>query len=189
MTYRDLPAPSANAGITHLLALCRPATVLGAVMTIVVDAIKAAPEWTFAHIRQERIERMKPTVAHGNAAATVIPVTWVFAIRAALLRRCPTGVGSRLGVAMRHGVFASHFSQETAARSSVPESDIARTDGDRGPAVAASDKPPVPADVPGSFADDNEPTVTMSEFFAARLRHDVEYSALTTTVCHSLIAT
>jgi hypothetical protein len=74
------------------LAVC-PATVLGAVSGIVVDALNARAVGPLAHVSKEGDKRVAPTIAYGNATPAVILIPGVVGVRGSLNHVQPSDVG------------------------------------------------------------------------------------------------
>lgn len=63
------------ATVTHLFFFGCPSAILRRIRAIVIDAINRVPHgWARSHVFAERGEAVAPTVAHHNAATTVVAI-------------------------------------------------------------------------------------------------------------------
>lgn len=110
--------------ISLLFASCRPATVAGFVVALVVFAFDgiAISRW-FAHVFQERFKRIVPSLAYLNAATAVAGIFGVFLVIAALNHLYPDPVERRASLSV-FGHLCSEFgglplfAENASARSS-----------------------------------------------------------------------
>jgi hypothetical protein len=69
--HRALSWPTVAALIEALFRISRPTAIAGFVMAIIVDAVQGSPGRTIAHVSQECLERLTPSLADGNAPAAI----------------------------------------------------------------------------------------------------------------------
>lgn len=61
--------------ISHLGFPIGPNAIFRFVVSIIVDAVKSCAWWPFAHVGEERCERIAPPVAHLNSTTTIVAVS------------------------------------------------------------------------------------------------------------------
>lgn len=88
------PVPTTRPLVVGLLHARGPATVLGRVWAIVVDAVQRMSGWARSHVGQEQIEAL-PAWTNHNAAATIIRIrriSWIATPLAHLLPSVELGM-------------------------------------------------------------------------------------------------
>lgn len=83
-----------SSGVIGLLGRCSPAAVIGAVITVIVDTVKACAFGPFAHVLVKRRKGVEPSVADFNASASVPVVFGETGVGAAAFHAFPCGVGT-----------------------------------------------------------------------------------------------
>lgn len=89
-----------GACVLGILLACGPATVLGTVESVVVDAVQFKSTGSLAHVLEEGFEGMEPTVADLDATGTVVGITRMCNVVTSAEHPGPHLVGACLGHAM-----------------------------------------------------------------------------------------
>ena len=77
------------ARVVALFSRSTPPTVLGAIASGVVDAIKTFPLWLFPHVIEKCLERVTPCRAYVNPSAAVVTEAFIVRVFAALYHAKP----------------------------------------------------------------------------------------------------
>jgi hypothetical protein len=156
------------ASVSALLLSRGPATVLRRVIPFIVDAVNGMRRrWLESHIGQEVVERVQPSTADADAAASVSVVTagaWVVAPDFHVVPRPVFGrvVAAAMSVSKKVIAigFGSTVAMEATATSRMSRPKSVRANLDCGPALTFADPFRVPS-FPGralSKFDHDEPT-------------------------------
>jgi hypothetical protein len=96
-----------------------PAAVLWTVWAVIVDAVKRVVLWCCTHVAKERLEAVKPFVAHPDPASAVVVVVRMALVAAALLHAVPDGALASgfpaSGLSVRGGACDDSLSHQAAA--------------------------------------------------------------------------
>lgn len=154
--------------IQALLFPCRPSAVLRRVITIVVDAVKRAPEWARPHVSEKRREIIRPLFTHTDASPPVSRIRRVPRITASLLRSMPTGVlrarSSRQGVPVAKRQLRAPFAHVASTGLRVSSSErrqIVRVDGTA--CTTTEHAPLLPAIQSGRISHDCQSAIGMTD--------------------------
>lgn len=113
----------------HLLGTCCPTTIVGRIAAIVINAMQRLSLGARSHVRQ-KVLKAQPSVAHRDAAVTVVTVPRRIRVPASLQHSVPRRVCWRSAtarvVAVRRASLRSQFVLEAAAAASLPAAQAAR---------------------------------------------------------------
>lgn len=113
---------SRNPRISVLFTTCRPTTVLWAIVTFVVDAIKGmVSRWWFSYILNKRLQRIQPAIADLNPASSIPFVRRALRIRASFDHIGPRNVD----LGFSHSVGSVPRASMTAATRELPVLQVA----------------------------------------------------------------
>jgi len=112
-----LAKPYIIASVIGLLFIRRPSAILGAVWTVVVNAIKRFAQWPVSHVRPEIHKRINPSFANFYSPAAISRVIFTVRIAASVFHAVPRLVSFSVRPAMFKSVFLSgvQFSPNAAA--------------------------------------------------------------------------
>lgn len=83
------------AAVSKLLSARSPSAIFGAVISVIIDAFKLTPLWSFAHVFSEVGKRVFPSPTNFNPPAAVVFVLRCIGIKAPLLHSDPDSVAGR----------------------------------------------------------------------------------------------
>lgn len=163
--------------VVPLLLRCRPPTIPGLVVAVVVDPVdRVLRRWLLAHVGQEDRE-VAPALGYPDTASAVAGVTRIQRVRASLPYRLPHGVEWVLASSSREPVLRSRRlgipdgspcrllgEAATGARASAPK--MAARDRRYGAAVTEAEPP---ARIGGIGAQDLEATIPLLGEIHARM--------------------
>lgn len=136
--------PEGTTLIQPLLAVCRPAAVVGCIRSVVVDAVKRQSLGGLAHVAQECSEVSAPFVAHVNTPGPVISelavvrvITPAFRIPPRQVRLTETSLGV-MAVAIAYA-FTPAFFFKASATLGMPSNEIALGDGGQVTAITSAE--------------------------------------------------
>jgi hypothetical protein len=164
-----MPAPCAltalqwivRAAIPSLLFHRSPAAVSGRVRAIIINAVDAHPIRPWAHIFNESLERIAPSITDSDAPSSVFSVVLAARVQASLFDLLPDVPYLRMSLAvcsvLGPGLFAA---KATTARCGSVANVIQPNNTDR-PAVALAFPPDAPANPASSRAHGNKPPVAL----------------------------
>jgi len=116
----------------------RPTAIAGFVSEIVVDPVKQHTRRRFAHVLKKCLEAVLPSVAHGDAATTVVLEPPVLGVQATLLHRCPAFEGGRAPPSMCSDAGAQLFTMKTAATDRQASGHVSHRNVFLSPAIASA---------------------------------------------------
>lgn len=102
--------------VSHLRGICRPFTVSGFVISIIVDAFNRHPFWGFSHVIKENFKRVYPLLANGYPPAPIITEAFRMGVKASLFHALP----SRVGIGQAVSVFGTCLQSQATARFGLP---------------------------------------------------------------------
>jgi hypothetical protein len=151
-----------------------PSAILRRVIAVVVDAIQRSACWALAHVQQEVLERVEPSVANADAPASVVSVLWARLQVAANLHARPRtvrfGVAPNSAMPMRRVRCLGAIKGEASAALSLSVLKVLRRNDLFCPAIAATQ--PVRASIRGRLRSryyKKAPTTLMADVNRATL--------------------
>lgn len=130
--------------VVILLNMRGPAAIRRTISRIIVDAIKTFPFWFFSHIVKECLKRFTPARTNGNAPTSVVWVTFIIKVFAALYHVNPRIVDWRARHPVDHiAAKRPTFSVQAATRLRMPARKMPTLDDAKCPTTTQTSPAPL----------------------------------------------